>query len=366
MINFSPKLISFAENILFFLILYKLHKKNLKMTLKLNKFIKFSSYLLFLFFIFSVNSCSENNKNIYPAAIGKQGNLLLVMSNNAWKKAPGKVLRKLLAKDVICLPQSEPEFRISQMPASAFSDMFKRTRNIFIAKISSKIKKSSFVIFKNKWSAPQIVVSIQANNYDDFVKIFNENSTKIFSVFINAEKERIIKSYSKQINPTTAKILKEKFNISISIPKRFELYDQKENFCWLRYETQELSQAILIWDYPYKDTSELKAKQLIAMRDSITKMRIPGPLDNSYMTTEKKATFDYNNFMFKNRYNVIMKGLWKLENAFMGGPYVSITTIDEKRNRIITVDGFVYAGKKDKRNYIRQLEAILYTLDIKN
>ena len=46
----------------------------------------------------------------------------------------------------------------------------------------------------------------------------------------------------------------------------------------------------------------------------------------------------------------------------MGGPFVSITKYDEKHGRIVTVDGYVYAGKKDKRNYMRQVEAIMSTL----
>ena len=46
----------------------------------------------------------------------------------------------------------------------------------------------------------------------------------------------------------------------------------------------------------------------------------------------------------------------------MGGPFVSLTQYDEQRGRIVTVDGYVYAGKKDKRNYMRQIEAIISTM----
>ncbi len=50
----------------------------------------------------------------------------------------------------------------------------------------------------------------------------------------------------------------------------------------------------------------------------------------------------------------------------MGGPFISLSTFDKERNRIVTVEGFVYAPKFDKRNYLRQVEAILYTLDFVN
>ena len=47
----------------------------------------------------------------------------------------------------------------------------------------------------------------------------------------------------------------------------------------------------------------------------------------------------------------------------MGGPFVNITQLDEKRNRIVTVEGFVYAPGNDKRDLLQQVEAIIYTLD---
>jgi hypothetical protein len=59
-----------------------------------------------------------------------------------------------------------------------------------------------------------------------------------------------------------------------------------------------------------------------------------------------------------------LRGLWKLENAFMGGPFINISLLDENRNRVVTVDAFVYAPSLDKRIYVRELEAILNTFKI--
>ena len=53
----------------------------------------------------------------------------------------------------------------------------------------------------------------------------------------------------------------------------------------------------------------------------------------------------------------------------MGGPFVSVTALNEKENKIITVEGFVFAAGEDKRNYVRQLDAIVLSLafpDVKN
>jgi hypothetical protein len=58
-----------------------------------------------------------------------------------------------------------------------------------------------------------------------------------------------------------------------------------------------------------------------------------------------------------------MRGLWEVKVDFMGGPFISWSMVDEKRNRIVTAFGFVYAPKIDKRNQVRKLEGILKGID---
>jgi hypothetical protein len=36
--------------------------------------------------------------------------------------------------------------------------------------------------------------------------------------------------------------------------------------------------------------------------------------------------------------------------------------VDEQHNRVVTVDGYVYNPGRDKRDLVRQIEALLYTL----
>ena len=45
----------------------------------------------------------------------------------------------------------------------------------------------------------------------------------------------------------------------------------------------------------------------------------------------------------------------------MGGPFYSHTRLDEINQRVITVEGFVFAPGTKKRNHIRFLEAVLFT-----
>ena len=61
---------------------------------------------------------------------------------------------------------------------------------------------------------------------------------------------------------------------------------------------------------------------------------------------------------------VEIRGLWELENGFMGGPFVSHSVYDRNRQRIVTVEGYVYYPNQKKCVKVRQLEAIIYTLEL--
>jgi hypothetical protein len=45
----------------------------------------------------------------------------------------------------------------------------------------------------------------------------------------------------------------------------------------------------------------------------------------------------------------------------MGGPFISRSYVDYPNHRIVTVEGYVYAARYDKRDYVRRLDGVLNT-----
>ena len=68
-------------------------------------------------------------------------------------------------------------------------------------------------------------------------------------------------------------------------------------------------------------------------------------------------------FRFRGRQFAETRGLWEVYNDFMGGPFVSHSFYSKDGRYIIVLDGFVYAPKFDKRQYLRQVEAIMYSFE---
>jgi len=54
-----------------------------------------------------------------------------------------------------------------------------------------------------------------------------------------------------------------------------------------------------------------------------------------------------------------------MHGDFMGGPFVSYSKIDEARQRVVCVEGFVYEPNAPVRDKIRNIEGIIYTYSLK-
>jgi hypothetical protein len=104
--------------------------------------------------------------------------------------------------------------------------------------------------------------------------------------------------------------------------------------------------------------------EIIAVRDSVLKENVPGPKEGTYMTTEYLFEPVSRPLNLNGKYSVLTRGLWKTENYFMGGPFMSLTTTSANDQKVICVSGFVFAPKFDKREYIREIEAMLRSVQV--
>ena len=60
---------------------------------------------------------------------------------------------------------------------------------------------------------------------------------------------------------------------------------------------------------------------------------------------------------------VELRGFWDVAGDYMGGPFVSYSTVDLKTNRVFTIDCYIFSPKAHKRNFMRGVEHLLYLID---
>ncbi len=322
-----------------------------------------------LFFGLLNQSCNlKTGDNLLPNITGKPGEIIIVIDPMYWESAAGDTLKKIFTQLYPSLPQEELIFTVAHIAHTDFNYVFKTHRNLIFIDINNTIPKDSaqIIIKKDIWAKGQLIFDCKAVNSIKMAEVISEQRDKIISLINGKERERIAGSYKKLPDGKVINYLKNKFDIYMPVPTGFNLNIDTTDFAWISREDPELSQGLIVYSYPYTDTNTFTLDYLVNKRNEFLKKYLPGPLDGTWMTTETRIGLNFKEFTYHGRYFAEVRGLWRVENDFMGGPFVSITTLDKKNNRIITAEGYFYGPKFKKREYVRQLETIIYNLEVLN
>jgi len=156
--------------------------------------------------------------------------------------------------------------------------------------------------------------------------------------------------------------LKSDLNVMLNAPANFTYYKDTTDFFWSSNNANTGRMDLIVYTFPYTDPNTFTEEYLVAKRDSVLKANLPGSFPGSYMQTETRAGVEYTPITLNGKYCGVMRGLWRMQGDMMGGPFVSHTRLDEKNHRVVVAEGFVYAPETDKRNFMRRIEAALFTL----
>jgi hypothetical protein len=306
---------------------------------------------IILFFLITALSCSDNQQKLLPASSGNINNISVVTNDEIWEGAVGEVIRENFGRPIYGLPQIEPIFSLSHIPSKVFSGFATKSRTILKIDVSEN---EGVFNFKNTYASPQRIIQITANSPDKIIKIINENLNSIYSTMYFNEIQEKQRRISKNLNKTQA--IKKNTGVSLKFPSAYRVAKADTNFVWIRRDIETGSVNLFI----HRQTN-LTKQSIIEKRDSISKIYIPGPVENTYMSTDLIYTPNTQEINVGGRQVFETRGLWEIEGQFMAGPFLNFQ-IKLGDNDFIMLDGFVYSPGSTKREYIFELEAIMRSL----
>ncbi len=312
-----------------------------------------------------VSACGKSTLSL-PSVNGSKYEILIVMNDSSWEASPGRSLVSLFNQDMEAIPQSEPVMSIIHVNRTEFTDFLKPSRNILIAETGSNYKQPKIVYTKNTWAQPQSLVKVTAPNQQLLESTITKYGDKILTYFLDSERDRTIHYGKEYVNQNLKKEVEEQLGIQIDIPSELSKIVKTNDFIWITNDNPSIRKDLVIYTYPYTDKQMFSKDWLLNKRDSVMKKGIPGEFEGSYMGTEKVHAEPIMNEIWVNgEYCAELKGLWRMYNgASMGGPFYSHSRLDAVNNRIITVEAFIFAPGVKKRNHIRDMEAVIYTMKL--
>lgn len=315
--------------------------------------------ILFTAAILSAAACSSDKQPL-PSISGRAGELIVVATKAQWEGEPGNALREALGSDFGYLPQDEPRFDLMLVPKAGVNRLIKTHRNMLYLNVADTAT-TGISIRRDVWSSPQMMVIVSAPDEEAASELIRSGAEKIAGAFENAERERNMMAAKAFEVPELREKVCAAFGGSPYFPEGYSLKKQVDGFVWISHETSYTIQGIFIYSFPCNDGWTFDAESLAGKRNETLKRNVPATAEGSYMITNPSivpgsAQVTYNGIA---RYEI--RSLWDTYNDFMGGPFVSQAFTDRTGENVIVVEGFVYAPKYDKRDYLRQVEGIIST-----
>lgn len=336
----------------------------------------------------STEDKEKKDQSLLPDSYGGQGKLMVIIDPNQWDGKLGEAIQNIYAAPYPVLPKQQPAFDIINTSPENANALTRRHKNLLIVltldnkstagqKLQTYFSDSSLKKIRedtswfmhtsqDRFASGQSVLYLFAKDEQLLLKNIRENKNILYNYFHRKETERIQKklTYSDKTRSIANHISKE-HGFSLTIPPGFQKVMDTSRFVWLR-DMEGIDENIFISYKPYRSKNQFKAKNIRAWRDSVGKKYLKGRTGDvfpgeSYMQVQDYIPVQYQKTNFNNSYCIEARGLWKLSNNTMGGPFISYTFTDKENKNIIYLEGFIYAPDKEKRKFARYMEAVLRT-----
>lgn len=329
--------------------------------------------ILIISVIFSCNESSVSEPRLLPNAIGSLSNILVISKKADWELGLELAVSNVLSKEIAGLIKVEKEFGLTHISAKGFNNMFKKHRSVLMIAVSKRVKKASIVQRDDVYANGQKYIQIKAPSVESAIALIEKNNSIIFKTFDQHRRTIIQRTVNKKGSKKVRQRLKNYHAVSLKVPTGYKVHLDTTDFIYFykkgikNCEYGKSSDCVyhtgfMVYSFPYYSEKVFNSNFLANKRDSLTHHFIEGSSTKdslkAFMQVEHLLPITAKAISLNKSYGYEMKGWWKMQNGIMGGPFVNVSIVDEVRNRVICVDGFCFAPNFDKRQFVKEIEAI--------
>ncbi len=322
-----------------------------------------------------LGGCGPSDQQSYlPGRVGPVGEMVVVLPQMHWDGAIVEAIRSVTDKPYELLPQAESSVDLALLDPAEFDRFWKPHRNVLVVDLADRIdtQEPSLKVYRNKYASDQIYAEAKGKTPADIAQVIRNQGDQLVRAIQSAELRRVADLVGSNVNEALRAEVAEKLKLSMDFPKDARTVMEDDNFLGVQREltllkggkNNDIKLGFFIYTYPYENDSVFSFQWQIAKRNDMLYRYVHGQPEGSFMTTEMELIPSYEEVSFDNRFTSEIRGLWKMVNDFMGGPFFMMTFYDEANQRIVTLEGYAYAPYFNKREYIREAEAILKTVKI--
>lgn len=315
-----------------------------------------------------LQSCQKSVKEmVMPQASGTPYDLYIVAAPNLEFGTLKDTLTSIFAAPMEWTPNGDPHFRLRYLTTDNFkSSIIRIVGNVIYLNFDAgNAQTPTIKIERDTYATSQIIIKMYAQSPDALASYIPQFADQLRDLLVKTEHNRAIQILDKEFCRAQVDRLIEMQEVSMKIPQELNTpgIGKDSTFFWCTNNAFKKRCDIVVYSIPYTDANVFTLEGAVAVRDSVMKANIESDGVNSYMTTNRKYVLpEYQALNVGGKYIGELKGMWRIENGLMAGPFICHIRLDALNRRVVFAEGFVYAPDDEKRNSIRRLEAALYTL----
>lgn len=305
-----------------------------------------------------------------PEATGGQYDLYLILADDLKETPLNDSLHAIFEYPMECTPNGDDYFLVSTISPEHFKRQIMTLGNVVRVQIDPQAGATPRVYMEHdKYARGQVLVKMIASDPQTLADYIMPLQEGLRNVFVKAEMNRAMKKFQKdgaiEQEDRLMNMLQVRMAIPYTVKKPGRSACQDENFFWVTDDYMNKQSHLVVYSIPYTDQNVFSLEGAVAVRDSVMKANIQGSTPDMFMTTNKKVVLpEYKALNVNGKYVGELRGMWRMENGLMAGPFVCHIRLDELNKRVVFAEGFCYAPSEGKRKLIRNLEASIYSLQL--
>lgn len=323
-----------------------------------------------------------------PTAYGPINQLNVISDSTIWNDRIGDSVDFYYASAYPIMPQPEPIFDVRHLQPQQMKAMpaMRELRNYLIladlsdntspttkmvredisdSKLQEAMQKGyGTTIGRNKWAKGQQLIYIYGNTREELLAGVVNSFPAVAARVQEFDRKSIdATTFFSGMNRDLMDTVQQIVGVEMRIPKEFFLAPLEDTtIVWLREDTPYGSNNIFLSRIPYRSEKQLSKEHIINIRDSLGNY-VSTTIPNTYMrVNDEDLPMIAEQTTINGDYALEARGIWEIENDFVGGPFVSYLIYDPNKTDLLFVDAFVHAPGEEKRDKVQALEYIVSTI----
>lgn len=323
-------------------------------------------------------SCNLDTSIPASEATGTIDEIVVIMEESDWKTSLGDTVRHYFTQSYDLLPQFEPIFDVRYLKPDGFTSLLTAARNVVIFDVINKDQSTRLAIDlfgrdnidmrenvigkKNYYTNGQQILYIYAKTHEALIEYIEKNNESLITQVADNEIRKLKNTvYLGGEDKDLSKIVNEKLDITMEVPKGYRIAATEKNMIWLRFDTEKYTANLWIKNFETTDGTDDFG---VRSRNQFGQAFVTGNTLGSYMTTEDLIDYFQTKRAINGTERIESRGLWKMTADFLGGPFLNYSIPDAAKNRTLVVESFVMAPSHKKRQIMRQMEVLMNSIEI--